>query len=129
LYSPRRCDGDSTLSTTMRTPGARPSAPAPRSTLASWPRPGRSSTQPPAAARRLAGAGEIFDHPAGSLEEAAGARVEAAWRERRLSAGYDRPLLLMAALRAEAQRVAGAGPQRLRHPLFEAIAATAVRPE
>ena len=90
----------------MRTPGGRPSAPAPRSTIASWRRPAA-----------------IFDQPAGSLEEAARARVEAAWRERRFSAGYDRPLLLMAALRAEALR---AGP---RHPLFEAIAATDVRPE
>ncbi|HTB61064.1 MAG TPA: DUF2332 family protein [Polyangia bacterium] len=73
--------------------------------------------------RLLAAAAAIFDQPAGSLEEAARARVEAAWRERRLSAGYDRPLLLMAALRAEALR---AGP---RHPLFEAIGATDVRPE
>src|SRR5438552_4047616 len=52
--------------------------------------------------RLLAAAAAIFDQPAGSLEEAARARVEAAWRERRFSAGYDRPLLLMAALRAEA---------------------------
>ena len=73
--------------------------------------------------RLLAAAAGIFDQPAGSLEEAARARVEAAWRERRLSPGYDRPLLLMAALRAEALR---AGP---RHPLFDAIAATDVRPE
>jgi hypothetical protein len=73
--------------------------------------------------RLLAAAAAIFDQPAGSLEEAARARVEAAWRERRLSAGYDRPLLLMAALRAEALR---AGP---RHPLFQAIAATEVQPE
>jgi hypothetical protein len=73
--------------------------------------------------RLLVAAAGIFDHPAGTLEEAARARVEAAWRERRLSPGYDRPLLLMAALRAEALR---AGP---RHPLFEAIGATVVRPE
>ncbi len=73
--------------------------------------------------RLLAAAAAIFDYPTGSLEEAARARVEAAWRERRLSAGYDRPLLLMAALRAEALR---AGP---RHPLFQAIAATDVQPE
>ena len=73
--------------------------------------------------RLLAAAAEIFDQSAGGLEEAARARVEAAWRERRFSAGYDRPLLLMAALRAEALR---AGP---RHPLYEAIAATDVRPE
>ena len=73
--------------------------------------------------RLLAAAAGIFDQPAGGLEESARARVEAAWRERRLSAGYDRPLLLMAALRAEALR---AGP---RHPLYEAIAATDVRPE
>jgi hypothetical protein len=73
--------------------------------------------------RLLAAAAAIFVHPSGSLEEAARARVEAAWRERRLSPGYDRPLLLMAALRAEALR---AGP---RHPLFEAIGATDVRPE
>src|SRR3954463_2509498 len=73
--------------------------------------------------RLLAAAAGIFDQPSGSLEEAARARVEAAWRERRLSPGYDRPLLLMAALRAEALR---AGP---RHPLFEAIGATNVRPE
>ncbi len=73
--------------------------------------------------RLLAAAAGIVDHPAGSLEEAARARVEAAWRERRFSAGYDRPLLLMAAVRAEALRAG------LRHPLFEAIAATDVRPE
>ena len=73
--------------------------------------------------RLLAAAAGIFDQPSGSLEEAARARVEAAWRERRLSPGYDRPLLLMAALRAEALR---AGP---RHPLFEAIGPADVRPE
>jgi hypothetical protein len=73
--------------------------------------------------RLLGLAGEMFEHPSGGVEEAARARVEAAWRERRLAEGYDRPLLLMAALRAEALR-AGA-----RHPLFPAIAADAVRPE
>jgi hypothetical protein len=73
--------------------------------------------------RLLAAAAGIFDQPSGTLEEAARARVEAAWRERRLSPGYDRPLLLMAALRAEALR---AGP---RHPLFEAIGDSVARPE
>ena len=68
--------------------------------------------------RLLEAAGAIFEAPDGAVEEAARARIEAAWRERRFSAAYDRPLLLMAALRAEALR-AGA-----RHPLFPAIAAT-----
>lgn len=68
----------------------------------------------------LGAAGAMFEAPAGPLEEAARARVEAAWRERRYKAGYDRPLLLMAALRAEALR---AGP---RHPLYQAIAAPEV---
>ena len=67
--------------------------------------------------RLLEAAGAIFEAPTGATEEGARARVEAAWRERRFSAPYDRPLLLMAALRAEAMR-AGA-----RHPLFAAIAA------
>ena len=66
--------------------------------------------------RLLEAAGGMFDAPADSMEEAARARVEAAWRERRYKAGYDRPLLLMAALRAEALR-AGA-----RHPLHAAVA-------
>ncbi len=67
--------------------------------------------------RLLAAAGALLESPAGPVEEAARARVEAAWRERRFSPGYDRPLLLMAALRAEVLR-AGA-----RHPLFAAIGA------
>jgi hypothetical protein len=70
--------------------------------------------------RLLAAAGAMVDAPAGAVEEAARARLEAAWRERRFSAAYDRPLLLMAALRAEALRV---GP---RHPLFAAVAADPV---
>ncbi|HEY4394874.1 MAG TPA: DUF2332 family protein [Polyangia bacterium] len=73
--------------------------------------------------RLLAAAGALVDHPDGPVEEAARARLEAAWRERRFSAAYDRPLLLMAALRAEALR---AGP---RHPLFAAIAADPIDPE
>jgi hypothetical protein len=73
--------------------------------------------------RLLEAAGTIFESPVGPVEEAARARVEAAWRERHLAAGYDRPLLLMAALRAEALR---AGP---RHPLFPAIATAEIRPE
>jgi hypothetical protein len=73
--------------------------------------------------RLLGAAAEMFERPAGDVEEAARARVEAAWRERRLADGYDRPLLLMAALRAEALR---AGP---RHPLFQAIAGAEVRPD
>jgi hypothetical protein len=68
----------------------------------------------------LDAAGAMLEVPAGVLEEAARARVEAAWRERRFSAADDRPLLLMAALRAEALR---AGP---RHPLFRAVAAPEV---
>lgn len=71
----------------------------------------------------LAAAGALIDRPTGAVEEAARARLEAAWRERRFSAAYDRPLLLMAALRAEALRV---GP---RHPLFAAVAADPVDPE
>jgi len=67
--------------------------------------------------RLLEDAVALFQAPVGSTEEAARARVEAAWRERKQSSPYARPLLLMAALRAEALR---AGP---RHPLFEAIAA------
>jgi hypothetical protein len=70
--------------------------------------------------RLLAAAGAMVDAPGGAVEEAARARLEAAWRERRFSAAYDRPLLLMAALRAEALRV---GP---RHPLFAAVAADPV---
>jgi hypothetical protein len=63
----------------------------------------------------LEAAAGIVAGPAGSVEDAARGRIEAAWRERRSSAAYDRPLLLMAALRAEALR-AGA-----RHPLYAAI--------
>jgi hypothetical protein len=70
--------------------------------------------------RLLEAASALFDAPAGAIEEQARARVEAAWRERRWSAGYDRTLLLMAALRAEALR---AGPS---HRLFPAIAAPEV---
>jgi len=73
--------------------------------------------------RLLAAAVEIFERPRGGLEHAARDRVEAAWRERRSAASYDRPLLLLAALRAEALR---AGP---RHPLFAAIGAPAIDPE
>jgi hypothetical protein len=72
--------------------------------------------------RLLTATGAVVDAPAGAVEEAARARLEAAWRERRFSAEYDRPLLLMAALRAEALR---AGE---RHPLFRAIAADPVDP-
>jgi hypothetical protein len=72
--------------------------------------------------RLLEAAGSLVDAPAGPLEESARARLEAAWRERRFTAAYDRPLLLMAALRAEALRV---GP---RHPLFSAVGASAVDP-
>ena len=70
--------------------------------------------------RLLESAGTLLTEPTGPVEEAARARLEAAWRERRYKAGYDRPLLLMAALRAEALR-AGA-----RHPLYEALAAPEV---
>ncbi len=73
--------------------------------------------------RLLEGAAAIFDAPTGATEEAARARVEAAWRERKQHNTYHRPLLLMAALRAEALR---AGP---RHPLFEAIGAGQPRPD
>lgn len=72
--------------------------------------------------RLLAAAGAIVDAPTGAVEEAARARLDAAWRERRFSAEYDRPLLLMASLRAEALR-AGA-----RHPLYPAMAADPVDP-
>jgi len=68
-------------------------------------------------------AAAMFDAPAGPLEEAARARVDAAWRERKAPSPYQRPLLLMAALRAEALRVGD------RHPLHPAIAAREVRPE
>lgn len=72
--------------------------------------------------RLLEAAVGLLDRPEGSIEGTARARLEAAWRERRSSAAYDRPLLLLAALRAEALR---AGP---RHPLFAAIGAGAVDP-
>jgi hypothetical protein len=72
--------------------------------------------------RLLEAAVGIFEHPQGGLESAARDRVEAAWRERRSAASYDRPLLLLAALRAETMR---AGP---RHPLFAAIGAAAIDP-
>jgi hypothetical protein len=72
--------------------------------------------------RLLGAAVEIFERPQDGVERAARDRVEAAWRERRSAASYDRPLLLLAALRAEALR---AGP---RHPLFAAIAAAAIDP-
>ena len=51
------------------------------------------------------------------------ARLEAAWRGRRFVAFYDRPLLLLAALRADARAV---GPS---HPLFSAFCAPAPRLE
>src|SRR6185437_12402400 len=73
--------------------------------------------------RLLEAAGSLVDHPTGAVEEAARARLEAAWRERRFSAAYDRPLLLLAALRAEALRVGAL------HPLFAAVAADPVVPE
>jgi hypothetical protein len=73
--------------------------------------------------RLLEAAVAIFERPQGSLESAARDRIEAAWRERRSTTSYDRPLLLLAALRAEALR---AGP---RHPLFAAIGAAAIDPE
>jgi hypothetical protein len=72
--------------------------------------------------RLLEAAVGLIQRPEDALEMAARDRLEAAWRERRSSAAYDRPLLLMAALRAEALR---AGP---RHPLFAAIGAGAVDP-
>jgi hypothetical protein len=65
--------------------------------------------------RLLEEAAALFQAPTGATEEAARARVEAAWRERNQPNPYHRPLLLMGALRAEALR---AGP---RHPLFRAI--------
>jgi hypothetical protein len=71
----------------------------------------------------LEDAAAMFDAPSGPVEEAARARVEAAWRERKAPSPYQRPLLLMAALRAEALRVGD------RHPLFAAIAARDVRAE
>jgi hypothetical protein len=72
--------------------------------------------------RLLEAAAGLILHPEGALETAARDRLEAAWRERRSAAAYDRPLLLMAALRAETLR---AGP---RHPLFAAIGAATVDP-
>jgi hypothetical protein len=70
--------------------------------------------------RLLEAAAAIFERPEDGLERAARDRVEAAWRERRSVVAYDRPLLLLAALRAEALR---AGP---RHPLHAAIGAEAI---
>jgi hypothetical protein len=71
----------------------------------------------------LEDAAAMFEAPSGGVEEAARARVEAAWRERKAANSYQRPLLLMAALRAEALRVGA------RHPLFPAIAAADARAE
>jgi len=71
----------------------------------------------------LEAAAAMFDTPAGPVEEAARARVEAAWRERKAPSPYQRPLLLMAALRAEALRMGD------RHPLHAALAASQIRPE
>jgi hypothetical protein len=68
----------------------------------------------------LEDAAAMFEAPSGAIEEAARARVEAAWRERKAPSPYQRPLLLMAALRAEALRVGD------RHPLYRAIAAPQV---
>jgi hypothetical protein len=71
----------------------------------------------------LAEAAAIVGAPANPVEEAARARLEAAWRERKAPNPYQRPLLLMAALRAEALRLGE------RHPLHAAIGAAEVRPE
>jgi hypothetical protein len=76
-----------------------------------------SGARVPVYDRLLEEAAALVAAPAGPLEQAARERLDAAWRERRFSAPYDRPLLLMAALRAEATR-AGAG-----HPLHAALAA------
>jgi hypothetical protein len=65
--------------------------------------------------RLLEAAAALVTAPADAAERAARERLEAAWRERRFSAAYARPLLLLAALRAEAAR-AGSG-----HPLHAAI--------
>ncbi|HVY38498.1 MAG TPA: DUF2332 family protein [Polyangia bacterium] len=73
--------------------------------------------------RLLEEAVALFDAPTGATEQAARARVEAAWRERKQPNPYHRPLLLMAALRAEALRAG------TRHPLFEAIGAAQPRPD
>jgi hypothetical protein len=72
--------------------------------------------------RLLEEAAAMFQAPSGAVEEAARARVDAAWRERKAPSPYQRPLLLMAALRAEALRVGD------RHPLYTAVAA-AVTPD
>ena len=73
--------------------------------------------------RLLEEAVALFDAPTGATEQAARARVEAAWRERKQHNPYHRPLLLMGALRAEALRAG------TRYPLFEAIGAAQPRPE
>lgn len=57
------------------------------------------------------------------LEGRPGRWLSEAWSGRRWNAAYERPLLLLAALRADAR---AEGPA---HPLFEAIAATAPRAE
>jgi hypothetical protein len=76
-----------------------------------------AGTRVPVYERLLEAAVGLLAAPAGPVEQAARERLDAAWRERRFSAPYDRPLLLMAALRAEAMR-AGAG-----HPLHAALGA------
>jgi hypothetical protein len=67
--------------------------------------------------RLLEAAAGLVEAPGDAAERAARARLEAAWRERRFAAAYDRPLLLLAALRAETFR---AGPA---HALHAALAA------
>jgi hypothetical protein len=77
----------------------------------------------PPYARLLEAAAGITDAPDGLAERAARGRLDAAWRERRFAAAYDRPLLLMAALRAEAFRAGAA------HPLHAAVASEPPDPE
>jgi hypothetical protein len=77
----------------------------------------------PAYDRLLEAAVELAVAPADPAERAARERLEAAWRERRFAAAYDRPLLLLASLRAEAFRAGAA------HPLHAAIAGEPPRPE
>jgi hypothetical protein len=67
---------------------------------------------------------DLLDGPSAGPSE----RLSAAWRGRRFGAYYERPLLLLAALRADALRGGGA------HPLWAAIAspepdASAITPE
>jgi hypothetical protein len=79
--------------------------------------------QVPSYDRLLEAAAALVEAPDGGDELLLRDRLDTAWRGRSWVAAYDRPLLLMAALRADALRVGAA------HPLHAAMAADPPRPE